>query len=111
MVHQPPPVMGFSQQQEQQQKKQHEVDELHRMLLSISAELNDSLRERERTKWNAHRTSVRTLEYGYISAWDLVSFLTTNFSKLSMVKIKRSLLGRYFWKTKEKNGDRNCTIK
>lgn len=37
MVHQPPPVMGFSQQQEQQQKKQHEVDELHRMLLSISA--------------------------------------------------------------------------
>lgn len=50
MVHQPPPVMGFSQQQEQQQKKQHEVDELHRMLLSFSAELNDSLRERERTK-------------------------------------------------------------
>ena len=50
MVHQPPPVMGFSQQQEQHQKKQHEVDELHRMLLSISAELNDSLRERERTK-------------------------------------------------------------
>lgn len=37
MVHQPPPVMGFSQQQEQQQQKQHEVDELHRMLLSISA--------------------------------------------------------------------------
>ena len=50
MVHQPPPVMGFSQQQEQQQKKQHEVDELHRMLLSISTELNDSLWERERTK-------------------------------------------------------------